>query len=377
MEHLTSETIKKFAAGQYPFAELLKISSHLSICDELCQKKLNELVPKFLIEADALELERERVIQTHEHFSAKAISDYAGKRIKLDQRLAMNEYFTKCAVCAENLKHANPDYISDFIKDTLAGNKSMEVVSAKPQPGWSFPVLIPAGALILLFGLMLGIVWLKSDQTEFDQAKLDSPDFPSPIANVGNLNSESGPDEKNIQNRVAGESNKIAEKSKPEKTQTRGANEKNADVLSKTQTKPVNNSGNKIIAKNRSLDKNCDSLTDLAVTPNNEIITDTQPILKWKPIPKATAYQVFLTDTKSNLIEEGATKNHTETSYKLTKKLELNKKYEWKVIATLDDGKEIFGETTQFSVGDKARKLTVVRNKTKINEVRCLNSPKK
>lgn len=383
MEHLTTEKIKHFAAGKYPYEELLNISAHISNCQELCLQKLNEIAPDFLKEADALETVRERFIQSHDHFSKETISDYVGKKIKLDQRLAMNTYFTKCAVCAENLKKANPDYISDFIKDSLAGNRTQEQIADTETAGWSFNLLIPAGALIILLALMLGTVWFSLSHTNIDEAKLEPADQAISIANLENVHPNNGSDNDNVRDRVTSQSNNISgSSSRAEKPKISRENAKNSDDIKQNQAKPVNNSGNKLSGNkltvtSRSLDKNCETLPDLAITPRNEVITDSQPVLKWKPMPDAVGYHVYLTDTKSNLIEESAIENMTENSYKLKNKLELNKKYEWKLIAKMKDGKEIFGETTQFSVGEKAAKLPEAKPKTKINDVRCLPSPKK
>ena len=101
-----------------------------------------------------------------------------------------------------------------------------------------------------------------------------------------------------------------------------------------------------------------------------------QPTLTWKQVKKTVSYQIYLADTQNNLIEETKIEK-SNNSYKVKNKLELNKKYEWKVVATLDDGKEVYGESALFSIGQKAGKLTSSNKKSKVNETRCITTTNK
>ena len=132
-----------------------------------------------------------------------------------------------------------------------------------------------------------------------------------------------------------------------------------------------NNKSQDIIVKNRSLDKNCESNPNLAITPKDEVITDIQPNLSWKPYPNAVSYKIYLSDTENNLVEISDIAKGEITSYKVTNKLESNKKYEWKVVATLKDGKEVYSETANFSVGEKAKKSIKIKRSSFVNATRC------
>lgn len=216
-----------------------------------------------------------------------------------------------------------------------------------------------------------------------DRTKLE--DFPSPDSTA---NSQSNPDRNNnltdnqISNKktVESPSNSNNEPKKQNIVPTSQTLSKTAEVstLSKQSKKEKIERQPDIIVKNRSLNKNCETNPPLAMTPKDEIITDTQPNLTWKPLANAAGYKIYVSDAENNLIEESIPSDLLKTSYKLTKKLELNKKYEWKVVVTLTDGKEVYSDSAYFSVGEKAKKLSKVKSKTLENETRCSkNQPNK
>lgn len=375
MEHLSQETIEKFVRGEHPYQRLLEIAAHLETCQNDCQETLNRIDPDFLADAVAFEKARIEALAKEDHFSEAEIESYILKTFDIAKRLKMNNHFTKCRRCAETLKASDPDYLSNFIKDTLNRNRESEIIVKEEEKGLLFRFLIPAAAFSVLILLSLAIIFMVPNNKTPEQVKLEEISTPSIATNnnenihVNNTDNKGGLDPRSGNTQVK---------------------DKNVNSKSQVQTKPVqlhlnqkqanqtkSNKSQDIIVKNRSLNKNCENNPILAITPKDEVITDLQPNLTWKPYPNAVSYKIYLSDTANNLVEEADITNSERTSYKITNKLELNKKYEWKVVTSLKDGKEIYSEAASFSVGEKAKKISTTKDKTRNNEVRCLKSGNK
>lgn len=59
-------------------------------------------------------------------------------------------------------------------------------------------------------------------------------------------------------------------------------------------------------------------------------------VFRWKAVPKATKYHLYISDDEEILIDEFETE--AQTSFVLQKPLDPQKTYKWKIIVTLDNG---------------------------------------
>ncbi|MGH7889061.1 MAG: hypothetical protein ACRENF_00750 [Thermodesulfobacteriota bacterium] len=91
-------------------------------------------------------------------------------------------------------------------------------------------------------------------------------------------------------------------------------------------------------------------------------------VLKWRKIPNAIKYHLYISDDDEILIDEYETSE--QTTYVFKKSLDKNKVYKWKVVILLDNGHSIVGISNKFSLMDfQSRQNTSVR---RLNaEVRC------
>lgn len=90
--------------------------------------------------------------------------------------------------------------------------------------------------------------------------------------------------------------------------------------------------------------------------------------LKWKKIPNAVKYHLYISDDEEVLIDEYETVS--ETSYTVKKSLDAAKTYNWKVVVTTEDGKTIVGDSREFTI----KSLELNRNKSGKKEkqqIRC------
>jgi len=91
-------------------------------------------------------------------------------------------------------------------------------------------------------------------------------------------------------------------------------------------------------------------------------------VFKWKKIPKAAKYHLYISDDDEILIDEFET--DTETTFVLKKKLDPLKTYKWKIIVTLENGQTIPGPSNKFTVKDFQNKQ-MKSEKTRNADVRC------
>lgn len=98
------------------------------------------------------------------------------------------------------------------------------------------------------------------------------------------------------------------------------------------------------------------------------LIGEAAVTLKWKKIPKAVKYHLYVSDDEEILIDEYETER--ETSYTVKKSLDTAKTYNWKVVVTTEDGKTIVGDSQKFTV----KSLQLNRNKSgkkQKQQIRC------
>lgn len=94
-------------------------------------------------------------------------------------------------------------------------------------------------------------------------------------------------------------------------------------------------------------------------------------VLKWKKVPNASKYHLYVSDEDEILLDEYETEQ--ETSYVLKKPLDPQKIYKWKVVVTLEDGKTIIADSQKISIKNLRLDQENLKRKKKSN-VRCSES---
>ncbi len=92
-------------------------------------------------------------------------------------------------------------------------------------------------------------------------------------------------------------------------------------------------------------------------------------VLRWKPVPKAARYHLFVSDDNEILVDEFETDR--ATSYVLKKPLDPAKSYNWKIVITLESGQKLYAEARKFSAKDFQSYFSSYKNKARSN-TRCL-----
>jgi hypothetical protein len=92
-------------------------------------------------------------------------------------------------------------------------------------------------------------------------------------------------------------------------------------------------------------------------------------ILRWKRVPKAAKYHLYVSDDNEILIDEFETEQ--DTSYVLKKPLDPSKSYKWKIVITLENGERLYADAQKFSAKDFQSSLNGYKTNARSN-TRCL-----
>lgn len=92
-------------------------------------------------------------------------------------------------------------------------------------------------------------------------------------------------------------------------------------------------------------------------------------VLRWKPVPKATKYHLYVSDDSEVLVDEFETDQ--ETSYVLKKQLDPAKSYKWKIVITLLSGERLYVDAQKFTPKDFQSYLNSRKSKSR-STTRCL-----
>ncbi len=96
---------------------------------------------------------------------------------------------------------------------------------------------------------------------------------------------------------------------------------------------------------------------------------NTDLVLRWKPVPNAAKYHLYISDDSEVLIDEFET--HAETVYVLRKPLDPTKAYKWKIVVTLEDGQNLYVDAQKFTAKDFRSSLSGYKRKARLS-TRCL-----
>lgn len=331
--HYNNFELQQLIKGVVPLKELLKISRHVARCYD-CELKLKELAPDFLDNlfnqaTESFSAENER------HFSNEDVRGFLTAEYSVNRRLEMSEHFRNCLSCKQRLYKTSPEYLEKNIASYLSRREKRESFF------WNFNPFVPIFMATILLASLFYLITFSGDATQ--------PDL------TGLVNSVSLPDRETLLNHGSDDSKSANRYTDfPKKTEK---STKSADSGKVTLNKPVVSKAENSIAiaesRSSSADKCMESNAKIALSPYLDTITEAQPIFRWKSIKNAVKYNFYLSDTKQVLIEEF--ESPSATSYIAKNRLVPNKKYKWKIIVTLRDGKTYQSPSIQFSLGGKAK----------------------
>lgn len=94
-------------------------------------------------------------------------------------------------------------------------------------------------------------------------------------------------------------------------------------------------------------------------------------ILRWKRVPRAAKYHLYISDDNEVLVDEFETDR--DTSYVIKKPLGSAKSYKWKIVITLESGQKLYTDAQDFTTKDFQSYLREQKGKGRSN-TRCLTN---
>ena len=307
-------------------------------------------------------------MKSFEHLTLNQISSYAGGGLSEHDSDEIGRHLLKCADCRKQLPLPTVEQfwsaIMTEIDDQPENGKDREISSF--VSGWSSiwkqnSGLIWSGAALAVLIGFSALIWLNisaSDNSEiarsFEMNTDSSSATPFPIAKQDSVNSNRVSPEKTNRNTVNSTPKvKTAElpKSQP----------------ARTAVNPILENPNKReqISATRGASADCSENEKVEI----EISSDKENfVFKWKKVPNAVKYHLYVSDDEEILVDEYETER--ETSYVIKKSLDQAKTYQWKVVVTTEDGKMIIGASQKFTI--KNLQLNQNKpNKKEKQQIRC------
>lgn len=324
-------------------------------------------------------------MREREHLTKNQITGYRSGAFDARESREIGRHLLKCESCRKSLPAPTFD---DFWNAVMTERETEQTSTSKKSEFSrhlifsSFPKIFghfgglawSGAALIVLFSFSL-LLWLNterqwngerevaqtfnSETTDFNSAQTDSSEqtFPSSAQNSRNDKRVSSSDS----NRPVNSKSSQASVRQNELNPSLRENISRSSLKKIPKDKPENISA----TRGSVLPANCGNETTVETETglNGDAVT-----VKWKKIPNAVKYHLYVSDEEEILIDEYETER--ETSYTIKKSLDAAKTYKWKVVVTTEDEKTIVGNSREFTI----KGLQLNRNKFEKNvkpQIRC------
>lgn len=281
------------------------------------------------------------------HLSQSELLAYSLGSLEKGESQTLGRHLLNCAECRNLLPMPSAErfwaiVMTDAeIKDATQKEESENFLSSlisflKLESSFAWG----GAALIIIFSFLF-FLWLNSAdpsrevvQTFNNESGLDF-NFPSPAQLTIAENSTSSTNS-NHAVAVPTPKNTKLDSPKPKSSQNN---------LSQDSKKPGLKQSNETVSATRGVSARCGENQPIQI----EFLADKDNFLfKWKAVPKAAKYHLYISDDEEILIDEFETK--AETFFVLKKPLDPMRTYKWKIIVTLENGQQVVGDTQKFTM---------------------------
>lgn len=341
-----------------------------------------------------------------EHLSAEQLAAYAAGTLQSHaEKQEIGQHLFECSACRSLMPAPTSEvFLAALMTENPRVNLTGEI-SGQPerQTFWlpsflcsSHSLAWSLGALVIVLSCTT-FLWFYADRSDSDyqedvaRTNHEKKEVEGPAGNTPNFTSSPDlPDNSKVgSGKISKSLNSLADSPRIAKNVGRGSNgepENKAESNNRVQdtkrnsasndtppvreSSPNSNAGKVTVALSRSLGDCPPGTESFIVSPYFETITTPLPILRWKLVPEALKYDIYVSDSAQILIEKATVTG--EGSYKLTSVLETGKSYRWKVIATLRNNQTLSSDVIDFTVGSNAQKYPQKRmGRMKDNPKRC------
>ena len=308
----------------------------------------------------------------NEHLSDEQLGGYYARAFSPDERLEIGRHLLGCDICLARLPAPTLEQMRGIVagapRERVVGRRdarpavvSLAAAARKFRIGYG-GLALKAAALVLLaavsYLLLVGMRGLDGEDLAVARSFEDGPIEvekipPSKLEwQEKNVAVALPPFKENDTLVNSGKHPKNRERP-PEKARTaQKAKEPSPRAL--------------IVSSTRGGGGGCSETEDLAareaIGPQKEIT------LRWKKVPRAVNYHLYVSDDDEILVAEFETAS--ETVYALKAPLQTGKTYHWKIAVTLENGETIYSDARKFRISGEMR-IVPVAGRRRDAQVRC------
>jgi len=310
-------------------------------------------------------------MREREHLTKKQITGYRTGAFDALEKREIGRHLLKCESCRQSLSTPTFDdfwnaVMNEREPEQNAASEESEIsrhsiFSFFPQIFGQFSGLAWSGTALIILLSFSFLLWLGSADSSrevvqtFDNELNSELNFPSPLQT---------PIKENLTSRT--DSNRVVVAPTPKILKVDSPKPKAAqNNLSQDSKKTSLVKANETISSTRGVSAKCSESKTVEI----EFSADKDNfVFRWKAVPKATKYHLYISDDEEILIDEYETQS--ETSFVLRKPLDPLKTYNWKIIVTLENGEQVVGNSQKFTTKDFQTNPKKIEKK-KATETRC------
>lgn len=371
-EHISAEALERYEAGKSAPAETLAVQRHIAACAACREKFAEAFDTNKSVAALRGDFSFDDFEPAPEHLPYERLALFAEGKLDAVEREIAESHFAVCAECAkdlDDLRVYQKIAAAPISANETAVKTALETVERKTfwQRLFAFDSIggfAPVAAVLLVAVSVGGWFFVRSNQTnrEIAQTNINQTAPPAPAAALSpdfnragtNVNSPPESNAQNNQNAAAPikQSETFLALSDGRITVEQNGAINGLETLSAAAQKSVRQTlqsgkvpvspaadslgGNAGILMSGG--KESSGVPFALETPVARVVRDAQPVLRWKPLKDATAYNVTIVDDKFRVVAESG--KQSQTSWKPPKPLPGGANYSWQVTATRADGTE-------------------------------------
>lgn len=283
------------------------------------------------------------------HLTQIELVAYHSDSLAKDERHEIGKHLLNCAECRKLLPMPSVERFwaaimtDSEIQDAPQKEDTENFLSSvtsflKLQSG-----LLWGGAALLIIFCFSFLLWLGSAESSrevvqtFDNELSSELNFPLPVQT---------PIKKNLTTLT--DSNRAVVVPTPKNLKPDTPKPKiSQNNLNQGSKKPILKPPGETISATRGVSAKCSENREVEIELS---LSKENLVFKWKKVPKAVKYHLYISDDEEILIDEYETPN--ETTFVLKKPLDPLKTYKWKIIVTLENGQTVAGPSNKFTVKD-------------------------
>lgn len=316
-----------------------------------------------------------------EHLTENQLKAYFGNSaLAQEAKHEIGRHLLQCDSCLKRLPQPIPEHFwtalmtdenaDDAVDESESLAARLRLIVQKLMQPKVFALSTAALAVVLFFSAFIWLNAAKSSEMEKEVAVNFETKEPQPVFNKTedeniNLqpefprseNSSSSP----VSNRIVARQETIEATSVRPKQNTKIASSNDFNARTQENMPQKEN----IVLTRGGESQKCGEqpMFDFAAEKSDENV-----VLKWKRVPKAAKYHLYVSDDEEILVDEF--ESAEATSYVLKKPLDLLKTYKWKIVVTLENGETVISNSQKFSVKDLKSDQKKSKKKEK-SDIRC------